>query len=165
LQKVVQAEDHSEEVMDTNIESEINIRLIILISSSNLDGWIRDYGVELSWTYPDGTNVTASAIAHDDVGSWLETYDELSEKIVSDIDGVDFSDADIEEILDRHGNLLEFNFTLYFKDDVITYHYIQYGDGNEAARTIVIPTSAINNNIDDWISSAIEKEWCVTLSE
>ena len=165
LQNEVKAEDHSEEVIDTYIESEINVRLISLISNSNSDGWIRDYGVELSWTYPDGTNVISSAIEHDDVGSWLETYDELSEKIVSDIDGVDFSDSDIEEILDRHGNLLEFNFVLYFKGDVITYHYIQCGEGNEVARTITIPTSAINNNIDDWISNAIEKEWCVTLSE
>jgi hypothetical protein len=139
--------------------------LIILISNSNIDGWIRDYGIELTWTYKDGTKIVSSAIEHEHLCSWLETYFELSEKIVSNIDGIDFSDSKIKEILAKSGNFIEFNYTLYFRGEEITYHYIQYGDGIEVARTILIPTSAIENNVAYWISNAIDENWCVELLE
>ncbi len=139
--------------------------LIILISNSNSAGWIRDYGVELNWIFKDGTKIVSLAVEHQDVGSWLETYHELSQKIVNNVDGIDFSEPEIEEILNKFGNFIEFKYTLYFQGDVIVYHYIQYGDGFEVARTIVIPLSAIDNNLACWIDKAIDENWCVTLSE
>lgn len=148
--------------MTTNFNFE---SLIILISNSNTAGWIRDYGVELNWIFKDGTKIVSSAVEHEDAGSWLETYDELSEKIVNNIDGTDFFEPEIEEILNKYGNFIEFNYTLYFKGDEISYHCIQYGDGFEVARTIVIPLSAIDNNLAYWIGNAIDENWCVTLSE
>jgi hypothetical protein len=139
--------------------------LIILLSNSNTAGWIRNYGTELNWTFKDGTRIISSAVEHEDVGSWLETYHELSEKILIKIDGTYFSGLKIEEILNKSRNFIEFKYTLYFRGDEIIYHYIQYGDGFEVARTILIPPSAIDNNLACWISNAIDEDWCVTLSE
>ena len=144
------------------MSDEISIRLISLISSSNMHGWINDYDSELHWSYEDGTSVISFAKEHGEVNSWLETYDELSEKLIHDIEGVSFSVAEIEEILEGQGNLFEFKFTLNFRGDEVTYHYVQFGDGNEAARTVSIPNSAIENDFSAWTNNAIEKEWCVS---
>lgn len=143
----------------------IGLQLVTLISNSNMEGWVRDYDFELFWIYQDGTRISSFATEHDNVGSWLELYDELPEKIVAEIDNISFSDPDIEEVLGLHGNLLEFKFKLNFEGSEIIYHYIQYGEGNEAAQLICIPSEALKTNFYDWLSDAIKNDWCVTLSD
>ena len=149
--------------MTPNLPNEVKIKIISLLSNSNVDGWIRDYGDVYYWTFEDGTRVSSIATEHSDSSTWLETYDELIEKIIHKIDGVKFSEPGIEEVLDNLGNLIEFNFTIYFKNDEINYHYIQFGDGNEAARSINIPTSALQSEFVAWMDNAIDREWSVTL--
>ena len=145
--------------------NEIKIKIISLLSNANVDGWIRDYGDVSYWAFEDGTRVSSVATEHVDSSTWLETYDELIEKIIHKIDGVKLSEPNIEEVLDNLGNLIEFNFTIYFKNDEITYHYIQFGDGNEAARSIDVPTTALQSEFVAWIDNAIDSDWCVTLSK
>jgi hypothetical protein len=148
-----------------NLPNEIKIKIISLLSNANVDGWIRGYGDVSYWAFEDGTRVSSVATEHFDSGTWLETYDELIEKIILKIGGVKFSEPDIEEVLDNLGNLIEFNFKIFFKNDEITYHYIQFGDGNEAARSIDVPTSAFQSEFVAWIDNAISSNWCVTLSK
>lgn len=144
------------------MNEEINQLLISLLSSSNSDSWIDEYDEEQRWAYEDGTIVVSQAIEYGDVGSWLETYDELGEKIVDSIDAVSFSDPDIELILDTQGNLLEFQYSLFFENTEVRYRYVQYGDGNEAAREILLSESLDIIKFKKWLSNAIENEWFVT---
>ena len=77
--------------MIPNLPNEIKIKIISLLSNANVDGWIRDYGDVSYWAFEDGTRVSSVATEHVDSSTWLETYDELIEKIIHKIDDVPIS--------------------------------------------------------------------------
>ena len=109
--------------------------------------------MEYSWLFPDGTIITSEAIEYEDIGLWLEAYDDMPDKTLEFFNSISFLEPEIENALGREGNLLEFNFKINFKDGDVTYCFVQFGEGIEAARSITSSGLVDEVMLLGWINS------------
>lgn len=129
--------------------------LINFISCSNTSGWNNEFNTKVIWKFSDGTIVTSEVNEFMNAEDWLEVYDQLSDKLVVDYQGISFTEQEIVKEIQKEGNLLEFIYDVNFIDGSnLVYRYVQFGDGNEAARMIN------DNNLSklffkNWIKTSI----------
>ena len=111
--------------------------LINFISCSNTSGWNNEFNTKAIWKFSDGTTVISEVNEFMNAEDWLEVYDQLSDKLVVDYRGISFTEQQIVKEIQEEGNLLEFVYDMNFIDGSnLVYRYVQFGEGNEAARMI-----------------------------
>lgn len=141
--------------MSTKMNIKLQNLLINFISCSNTSGWNNEFNTKVIWKFSDGTIVISEVNEFMNAEDWLEVYDQLSDKLVVDYQGISFTEQEIVKEIQKEGNLLEFIYDVNFIDGSnLVYRYVQFGDGNEAARMIN------DNNLSklffkNWIKTSI----------
>jgi hypothetical protein len=123
--------------MSTKMNIKLQNLLINFISCSNTSGWNNEFNTKAIWKFSDGTTVISEVNEFMNAEDWLEVYDQLSDKLVVDYRGISFTEQQIVKEIQEEGNLLEFVYDMNFIDGSnLVYRYVQFGEGNEAARMI-----------------------------
>ena len=137
----------------------LSFKIEALLSGCNPNGWVENYGEYLTWSFPDGTQVTSHGTEYDDVQSWAETYEEMLEKVIEEIDGIEILEPACDELLQDRGNLLSFSYTLEFDGNEVVYSFVQFGEGEVAAKSIEISPDIDLKSLELWLTEALDNGW------
>ena len=148
------------------MDNEINTKISTLISSCNDDSWI-EYD-ENSFKFKDNVTLSAEENTYDDARDFLEEYDEMNFNIIEDEEGTRYDDDAIIPILEESGNLCKFTYTFDFSmlmnidDGRVIYSFVQWGEGNVIGERVWIADDVNQDQLSQWVDSAISDEWKVT---
>ena len=134
-------------------------KIEILISGCNQHGWVDEHGEHANWVFPDGTGISSFSIEYDNGNSWIESYQELHQKVVDEVEGVQIGNPLSAKLLEEKGNLLKFIYVLDFQGSSIYYRFVQFGDGEVAAKEIEIDEEVDLTQLTTWVDEALDSGW------
>ena len=149
----------SNKSFQTEVAIQLEKKIEILISGCNQNGWVDEYGEQANWIFPDGTRISSFCIEYDNGKSWIESYKELHQKVVDEVEGVQIGDPVSAKLLEEIGNLLKFIFVLDFEGNSIFYRFAQFGDGEVAAKEIEIDDEVDLTQLTTWVDEALDNGW------
>jgi hypothetical protein len=146
--------------MNDNADDDVGLINVIssMISQCAPDsGWISDDGQGV-FEMPDGTSITVTIEEYEDAADWIEKYDEMSVKYVTEYNGIEFSDEEVDEHLQEAGGLIHFNFDIKLSDGLINYEFAQFGEGEIAGESVEL-TGISENDALIWGQFVIAEAW------
>ena len=126
-------------------------------------GWFDGDG-QTTFAMPDGATVLATQSEYEDVGEWIETYDEMTVKHITEYNGIEFSDEAVDEYLQDSGGLFHFKFEIETLGGRAIYEFVQFGEGEIAAESSEVIGVQVEE-IFSWTQSAIDDAWQATPQE
>jgi hypothetical protein len=120
-------------------------------------GWFDGDG-EATFVMPDGATVLATQSEYEDVGEWIETYDEMTVKHITEYNGIEFSDEEVDEHLQEAGGLFHFKFEIEMLGGHAIYEFVQFGEGEIAAESSEV-IGIDGGEIFSWTQNAIAEGW------
>jgi hypothetical protein len=120
-------------------------------------GWFDGDG-QTAFVMPDGTTVLATQSEYEDVGEWIETYDEMTVKHITEYNGIEFSDEEVDEYLQESGGLFHFKFEIEMLGGHAVYEFVQFGEGEIAAESSEV-IGIDGGEIFSWTQNAIAEAW------
>ena len=120
-------------------------------------GWFDGDG-QSTFVMPDGTTVLATQSEYEDVGEWIETYDEMTVKHITEYNGIEFSDEEVDEYLQESGGLFHFKFEIEMLGGHAIYEFVQFGEGEIAAESSEV-IGIDGGEIFSWTQNAIAEAW------
>jgi ribosomal protein L40E len=114
------------------------------------------------FTFPDGTIIKTKQQEISDIDTWIELYDHMEEKLVSDLNGISLADKAVKKYLEEEGNLYHFKYEFSLPTGEVTYELLQFGAGEMAAEHT--NASGIRcEELEYWVQKSRSGNWIAVI--